>query len=348
MQKLNLTAVGRTDVSFAESWVNFREKYAAWLEPFQSKGPLYRVPAAITKVLAKSRNSSRPIMDDDDAKAEDAFDRLCHQHGIEGVWDHQPIDYRFLNDGPLPLPTNLQELANDLGWETKHLSQVRQAFSKTESIHWKLKGYVGWLMTEPSFREAVTLLSEHWSSLPASIRPAFPLGRVTAHGSVFSPELHEFHADLMKFLDDWQLVGLATWELPIPQGPLFANPQLPTAIRNPIAGVSVFVPLYYPVTSGDELLQMMVAQQAQMARQAKLDPSRTALPHFKAYARMVDVVHWERVVTERYGQPRKPQGFVSSLESALQDHLRLSADQVQRFRKNIAACLRGGRSHVRF
>lgn len=348
MPKLNLTNIGSPVGSFAQSWQDFCARHAAWLEPLQSKGPLYRIPAAITKVLAKTRNGSRPIMNDDDAKAEDAFDRLCHEHGIEGVWDHQPIDYRFLNDGPLPLPINLRELAKDLGWEDKHLSHARRAFSKTESIHWKLKGYVGWLLTEPSFREAIMLLRGHWSLLPASIRPTFPLGRVTAHGSVFSPKLHEFHAALMKFFDDWQLVGMATWELPIPQGPLFANPQLPTAVRNSVAGVSVFVPLHYPLTSGDELLQMIVEQQNQMAHQKPIGPSRDSRSHYKSYARMVDVAHWERVVTERYGQPRKPPRFVSSLESALQDHLRLSADQVQRLRKNIAACLRGGRSHVRF
>jgi hypothetical protein len=213
-----------------------------------------------------------------------------------------------------------------------------------------LKGYVGWLLTEPAFLKELHRLSDCWQALPSEQRPLFPLGRIgrfplPASAGALSSEVQAFQQELQLLLDRWGLMQLSTWDLPDPQGPLLPNPLPPGSPALPTHGIHLVLPLHYPLQGDDNLLQQIFDFQRQAARQLGLDESLAGLPHFQAYAGLFDVLHLERVIRSRLTGSR-PAGFVMALEQAIASALDCSLTSVQKSRKAISACLRGRRDHL--
>jgi hypothetical protein len=237
------------------------------------------------------------------------------------------------------------------GWSRQQQLQSRQLARAAEDAALRLKGYVGWLLTEPSFLDQTRLLAERWRALPEEQRPLFPLKQAAQPASALlgievTPEADTFLGDVQTFLDRWGLTGLATWEMPEPQGPLLPSPVLPAALSLPRHGVHLVLPLHYPLQGDDGLLRQVFALQQQFAREQGLDDSLAGLPHYKSYAGMFDVLHLERTVRSRLGANHPPRGFVSRMEEAIADTLGSSLEQVRKFRKAITACRKGHRARV--
>ena len=114
----------------------------------------------------------------------------------------------------------------------------------------------------------------------------------------------------------------------------------------PRHGVHLILPLHYPLQGDDGLLKQILGFQKQRAREQGLDESLAGLPHYRAYASMLDVLHLERVIRARCCAGRRPQGLVSRIEEAIAAVLDGSLAQVQKLRKAIAACQRGHRARV--
>jgi hypothetical protein len=215
----------------------------------------------------------------------------------------------------------------------------------------RLQGYVGWLLTEPAFLAAAGQLAGRWHALPGHERPPFPLRRLHRHPqaaglSAPSAPAAAFADDTRAFLDHWGLSELATWDLPVPQGPLVPSPLPPGAPGLPAHGVHIVLPLHYPVPGNDDLLQQILDCQRQFARMQALDESLAGLPHSKAYGGMLHVIHVERVARTRLGGGAAPRGFVDRLEKAIAAVLGGSVEQVRKLRKAIADCRRGRRARI--
>jgi hypothetical protein len=213
-----------------------------------------------------------------------------------------------------------------------------------------LKGYVGWLLTEPAFQQQLEELCRRWQALPDRQRPLFPLGRIgrfspPVSGGALSSEGQGLQQGLQLLLDRWGLTQLCSWHLPDPQGPLLPNPLPPGSPALPTHGVHLVLPLHYPLQGDDNLIQQVLDFQRQAARQLGLDESLAGLPHFQAYAALFDVLHLERVIRSRLTGP-PPCGFVMAMEQAIASALQCSLASVQKSRKGISACLRGQRARV--
>ena len=108
-------------------------------------------------------------------------------------------------------------------------------------------------------------------------------------------EVRSFASDLTSLFDRWGLIGMATWDLPLPQGPLLPS-LLAWAARLPYPprGSTLILPVHYPLTGDDDLLTVILEQQRFLAERLELDASVAGLPHYKIYARLLEVLHHDR------------------------------------------------------
>ncbi len=237
------------------------------------------------------------------------------------------------------------------GWSRQQQLQSRQLAREAEDAALRLKGYVGWLLTEPAFLDQTRLLAERWRALPEEHRPLFPLNRAVQLPSDLLwtgriPEAITFEEDVRTFLDHLGLTQLATWELPEPQGPLLPTRLSPDVPAQPRHGLHLVLPLHYPLQGDDDLMRQVLDLQRRFAREQGLDDSLAGLPHFKAYAGMFDVLHLERTIRSRVGADPPPRGFVGRMEEAIAVTLGISLEKVRKSRKAITACRKGRRAVV--
>jgi hypothetical protein len=258
-----------------------------------------------------------------------------------------PVVYGLLQ-APPALP---EALLQQQGWTRQQRLEAQQLIAGSQQRSQRLKGYAGWLLTEPAFVQETQGLAGRWQALPADERPLFPLGRslqLPGWGPTLgpSPAVAAFGQEVRGFLDRWGLTELATWDLPAPQGPLLPNPLPPGSQAVPTHGVHLILPLHYPLQGDDDLLRQIFNFQRQAVRDLGLNESLAGLPHHKGYASLFDVLHLERAIRARLLPGRTVRGFATCLEKAIAAGLRTSLAQVQKCRKAISACLRGRRSRV--
>lgn len=320
----------------------FHARHVAWIDRAPA-GPIHCLPEGSIGRLARTSRNQPPVLDHTAIRAERDLLALCRRTNSVGFDGPRPIAYPYLTP-PLAIPP--PEDYPQLPWLRTHRVALEQAVALAGRANDRLKGYAGWLVTEPPFLEAVTGLEARWRSLPDRVRPGFPLGPAPttavapAGSSPAPPEASAFAADFASFCGRWGLVGMATWHLPLPQGPLLPSPL--GGGQAPIAeGVHLFLPAHYPLAGDDDLLSMILAEQKALARRLGLDESVAGLPHHRIYARMLEVSHHEATIAARYGGPSQPQDFIQQIIEALAEGLGQSVDNVRRLRKEISACRRG-------
>jgi hypothetical protein len=250
---------------------------------------------------------------------------------------------------PLPYPD--PDLIHKAGWTPSQKAAAKKLAAKTQEISLRLKGYAGWLLTEPAFLKEVQQLASAWRTIPKNDRPGFPLGRFFQHPLLSQSRplpsaIAQLETHFRAFLDRWGLTKMASWDLPQPQGPLWPNLIPPEAPAQPAPGLHLFLPLHYPLQGDDDLQRQIYDFQRQRVKELGLDESLAGLPHFKAYAAMLDVLHLERAIRARLPQTHIPRGVVTAMKGAIAAALGCSEDQVEKARKAISACRRGHRHQV--
>lgn len=336
------------EIRWAEpEWARFEREHAGWLARVPP-GPLYCLREAMIARLEGPGGVRPPVLDGPAAAAERSLLDLCRRQFAVGFEEGRPIPYPFLI--PRPAPPSPEEFP-DMGWSRAQWIGIERLVARGDLAHGRLKGYVGWLSSEPAFLEAVRSLERRWRDLPGGQRPAFPLGRPNplpqphpAEDVEPAPEAtRAFAAELVAFLDRWGLTELASWDLPLPQGPLIAAPS--PAV--PSCGVRLFVPFFYPLAGDADLLGHLLDEQRAVAEAHGLDPGVAGLSHHKLYGQMLEVLHLERAARARYARPRPPRGLVDALVGAIAEALGISAERVRRLRKMIATCRAGRRGAVK-
>ena len=327
----------------AGEFAELRRRSPAWAERFGADEPVYAIPLPAVERLARSSQAGAgPPFDAAVTEAERTFTTLCEASHVVG----------FRGDTPIPFPllaterAELHPLAETFGWPADQLEAVRRALSRGAETRRRLRGVIGWLLTEPAFLTQVAEVRHLFGAIPPAVRPLFPLARLLAvPGSGSDTELRAFGDALGQLLDRWGLTSLATWDLPNPQGPLLPSYLPVGAPARPAHGVWVYVPVHYPLQGDDELQRQVVEFQQQQAKELNIDPSFAGNTHHETYERMFRVIHLERAVRGRFEHP--PHGLVARIEDAAATALHLSPERVQRLRKMIARCRAGRRAAVR-
>jgi hypothetical protein len=340
---------GFTPVDLA--WKEFSRRHERWLGRIPP-GPLYCLADEAIARLEHLRLDHPPLLNADDAAAERDLLALCLRVHAVGFEASKPIIYPYLDRSP---KRSFRDDFPNHGWTEAQWTEVQLLEGKAATASFRLKGYAGWLTTERPFLDDAAGLQARWAALPDRERPSFPLRRtvsvVLRPGEVAPPPASEavaaYAEDYDAFCDRWGLLGMATWDLPEPQGPFFPSLLPPGAPALPRHGVHIILPLHYPLTHDDDLLRQILAFQRGLAARCGLDHTAAGLPHHEAYATILEIVHWERVITGRYGGGPRRRGFVGLVVEAVAEAIGREENLVEKWRKAVSACRRGKRSRVK-
>lgn len=342
-----LTPAGIFPIS--ASWGEFCSLWKDWLEQMGFPEPIYCMNEECIAVLERPLPHGDAIIDPTSAKAERHLSMICRRSFAIGFWHGNHVNYPLLS--ARPSQTALEYWIQKCFPELKGIALALAKVTDDTGAP-RLAGVAGWLCTDPGYLEELRVLEEAWSRLPSRERPSFPLRR-TCELPV-SPGLarrasdatRQFAESLGAFLDRWELMYLATWDLPYPQGPLLPNPLPAGSPAMPTQGVHTIVPVHYPHQYDDELQRGIKRQQQALATDKGLDQSLAGLPHHAAYAQMLQVVHIEKIIRQRYGRGRTRRGFITRLEEAIAADVKCGSYNIKKLRKGISCCLRGKRNSV--
>jgi hypothetical protein len=318
-------------------WQDFCQTHESWLTRFAQTNPLYRLPPMVITSLESSRR-----LDAQAVQAERDLARRCKRSGLNG----RPIIYSLLFGRP---PKGLGSAT----WTTDQLPaqhpRREQLAKQATKIFERMKGYAGWLLTEPAFDNDIESLKQQWSDLCLQNYIQFPLLRTSflpgklpeGLPELITPQGEKFAAAFVAFCDRWALTGMASWELPQPQPLLLLSPPLQKLPHVPSNVLHIILPVYYPLPRNHDLIRELRTRQNDLAKQANIPSSIAGLCHFRFYAQLLAVFHLERVISSRYGPAKRYPGFVGDLKIAISRACRVKADQLDRYRKAISARRRG-------
>jgi hypothetical protein len=332
-----------------QEWGDFRDRHAAWLARLAPADEFHALPEAAIDALGSGGLTGSPVLDRSSARAERELAALCRRLGVVGLRDGEAIIYPYLA-AALPAPTD--EAMEAMGWTPAQRGSARHLVGLGEATRSRLKGVAGWLVVEPDFLGSARELEARWSALPAGERPGFPLRRAAVIPAAppgarpVADAARDFVTAFGDFCDRWELVGLASWGLPEPLGPLLPAPGPAAIPALGGRGLCLSLPLHYPLAGDDDLLVEVFREQRRLAAERGLDRSLAGLPHHRAYGQILEVVHLERSVQERYGRPGRSRGLVTRLEAAMAAALGVTIAQVQKLRKAASSCRRGHRARV--
>jgi len=152
-------------------------------------------------------------------KTETAFLGVCHAHRAVGICESKPVVYPYLT-GMDTLPASTSSAT--AGWSADSRHALLMVEERALEVRERLKGYLGWLVTEPGFLSERDELRADWRQFPEDQAPRMPLRRIPRTIQpraeiVAVPEaLAGFLGAADAFLKKWSLAGLITWELPEP------------------------------------------------------------------------------------------------------------------------------------
>lgn len=315
--------------------------YGDWFaDRLSESSVVYRLPGTILQRL-----TGLLALTPEDQRAEALLDRICTKCHSVAVTGTSAVPYRWLRPRLAQPRTEWFGSMRALGWTSAHVWQAWELIDKADGMADRVKGAAGRLICCPNFLAARDQLQSRWQALPDELRPELPLYRSPQSAQQppelqrvsAPPRLKRFTKELDAFCDEWNLQGLATWELPNPQGPKW--PVLsPSSEANRQPVVSLETPWHFPVQHRDGCGDVVNEIHSQDATSRGIDD----LAHWKTYAHLLELDHWERVIRSRYLDRKKPRGFVTGLEGVLGDLLDLDLDRVRKLRK-LLRTLRGGK-----
>ena len=177
---------------------------------------------------------------------------------------------------------------------------IEQGVERTSKMQARLKGYAGWLVLIPDSERCKTNWHCGGTLLERRRQASFPLKR-----SIKIPDLGQgmvkaseatanFQQDINGFLDHWGLIGMATWDLPEPQGPLIPALLPANAPAMPSHGLHIFLPIHFPLTGADSLLSEIQEEQVRLAKIAVWIPVLPGYPTMK-----YSVECWKSITSRR-------------------------------------------------
>ena len=330
----------------------FCEQESEWLKAAGEGEAVYCIPPKAIQRLSVPRARRAPLVDRTTAQREQRFWAACREANACGVYGNQPIYYPCLWEPYGLTPEQLKKVVYPMFADAEAFDAT--ALMQVHTGSWeRLKGYVGWLMTDPDFlrhRDAVRSL---WAAISGGTPPCAPFGRTAApevfelfDKSAYTKTKVAFFEAVNRLLEQWNLSQLTTWDLPLPFGPFLSDDVWTHTQAIAKHSVHLVLPVHYPLTTSDELLAEIRKKQRRVAEEHGLSPHIAALPHYDFLGRMLEVQHIEQTIRSRYVRAGYKAGAVTLIEGAVADAIGVSVAQTVKLRKAISACRRGKRDHV--
>jgi len=287
----------------------------------------------------------------DEAKAEDEFRACCiAQASSLGFWNEQWISYGPLKSAHrVPQSDSLSHFL-DLGWEQCQIDRLAADTMKVNEIVSGMPSMAGRMLTSPEFLRQRDDLRAQWIKLPVADRPGFPLLRSPSSSEALpdtSPAplndpLVEFTRAFDAFCDRWETVQLATWNHPLPRGPQW--PALAPHDRNAVSTSTLLsTPSRFPLSSNDGVGTIHQCEHAAMAADSEI----VDIERWETYGRLLQIDHWDRVLTVRYLDRKRPRNHVTVRTQILAGHLGLDGERIVKLRKLLNALKSGRRKTLR-
>ncbi|MEI7687960.1 MAG: hypothetical protein WCL32_23380 [Planctomycetota bacterium] len=327
---------------------SFLKQFPHWKDRLTSDSPTYSIPAPAIQPLSTARRRRKALFSESESSAELAFTKFCEESNLLGFWNGAPI---CLPVASAKEPTVRRECLELMGLTTRQIGEVNAGLDDLRPMRQRIKGVMGWLLTDPGFLDETQGLKQRWKILPIGervlpLQRPRPVGAQPPTAKAADPALATFTRDLNAFLDKWGLTQMVTWELPEPQGPLVPNPLPPSAPATPAHGIHVFIPVHYHFQQNDDLIRKIEGFQQQLASELQIPSSFAGLAHPEAYARIFDVLHIERSIISRLPNGMTPRGDMGTVEEAICRVLETTLSVVRQARKAISLLRRGLRDKV--
>jgi hypothetical protein len=323
----------------------FCNQHSNWADKLSGKNPVYRLPEFAIRELERmtpkrgNARARRAFLTACEANAEREFLGLCEANFAVGFLSGKPVRYDLLLPSP-QAPTKAQFEA--LGWgklkdfkladKNCTWGEWRKDYEALESdaerMRSQMRAYVGWLFFGPKrYRVQLQALRKQAEDdgVPLEV-PFFPESAPSSRIRESKKATNSAHSlilsSLFSLLRSAELLGLATWDLPIPRG---ASDGIPAAVH-----ARLFDPAI-EVTSTPTYMRL--TRKSKQAR-PKTDwtPPSDAITGKNGqpsqYDRAFTMWFVELSVRSRYAG----RGLAERLASAFQDGLKLSADRIRAIR----------------
>jgi hypothetical protein len=293
---------------------------------------IYALP---TRLIESLKSNAPGWLTDDDLAFEEELADLCQRFRAVGVTAGHLVCYDWLglpghgDNGPLTM-----SLFKWLGWDQfwtweQANNLLRMGADRTDPLRQQLQAFLGWLITNPVFlREAAELRAKEKARIDAG-KPI------------------EDNEDLVrgfaKFCAAWSLDGLATWDLPIPQGVNLSGLGTQLGIREESIDLSLpatlRLPARYPLSELLKELREHAASDRLAGWCDVLDQSGGDCKGLRRYRQMLPLHFYRNIVLESRYRDRIP-GCVERLDLAFAQVLDLGEDSVKKLRLAIRQRLR--------
>lgn len=262
---------------------------------------------------------------------------LAAEVGGIGFWNQRAIHYRFLEP---PRSNGLLVWEGTLwGRSESEIRQVGKMLQeRLDRIDQYVRGYVGWLMSNPSFRsEQRQLLQEFRVEIAAE---GFPARRAIRNADPATISI--FHERCLLHYDRWILDGVEAPDLPIPVAPQFPAPMPAETSRGILSHT---IPAYFPVSGQGWMADML----------SDARPTDTAMPQLSewfaiiqkddaklnrisGYCRRLRLLHYWRGLMVAF--PKGLRIAKTRMASAFADFLKVSDDTIKDDLKVLGPVLR--------
>jgi hypothetical protein len=218
-------------------------------------------------------------------------------------------------------------------------SSVRCAAERLRPLNERLEAYLGWLVTDPQFRQELAALRQQWEADLVRIGriPQIPVDQELERWrqtSDLDQRDQQLASEFSVFYERWQLRGLATWDLPIPQG---ANLGLPANCSHLFVAASrpaVALAATLRLRGGDSPAELLETDTPEHLSEWRLIQDQQD-PHNMSYARLANAfkLYILDTVILRSAYPEKRPGNIAAIDRLLGQYLEAGGeDSIKKLR----------------
>jgi len=302
------------------------------LHPWIKQQTFYTLPVGLWKAVIKELGSGR--FKADDIALELRLSEVCEDHSVQvGFRDGQPILFNRLRTNPLSFPKpNCDEwrIKSGAAWR----ACLRQLDVRADYFSSIVRGYLGWLLTNPLFLNEHDHLWEgaskelHGASIPQRIE-AQRSGRELPSDWQLQPDsASRIAAQFREFCSRWRLSQLAGPYLPVP-----VEPRIPNLLASQQAAPQFQIPDIIAIDGGG-LVREMITDSLRQPRAEHLaewmqivEPDNQGRKTIHRFARLFELQHYSRALAQRH--PNALAGKKEKLRHAFANFFGTSDDTIR-------------------
>jgi len=184
--------------------------------------PLYALPTDLFEALCEHAPELLGV----DQSAEGLLAEFCQENDFAGFWHRKPFSYTLLDPQRRDLLDEEHMEAYRLAWASSSTFEIEAKvgeFLPGTVVGSRMQSYLGWLVTEPTYRGELEALREEGETVVAETADVDSLNWIPTvediqHlGRPVSHKANSFYGSYRQFCRRWCLERLVTWDLPLPR-----------------------------------------------------------------------------------------------------------------------------------